>query len=120
VGRFKTQGEIAMQNIDVIVVLITVPSDEVGQAIANKLLEEKLAACVNIVPEIRSLYRWESAINDDEERLLIVKSRATLFHKELVPAVLSVHPYQTPEIIALPVVMGLDSYLDWISQETGA
>lgn len=107
-----------MQNTDAIVVLITVPSDEVGQVIARKLLDEKLAACVNIVPEISSLYRWEGAINNDDERLLVVKSRAALFHERLVPTVLSLHPYQTPEIIALPVVMGLDSYLDWVKEET--
>jgi periplasmic divalent cation tolerance protein len=102
-----------------ILVLITVPSQEVGERIANALLDQRLAACVNILPQVRSLYWWEGKINTDQELLLVVKSRADLFADQLVPAVKEVHPYEVPEIIALPVVMGSASYLDWIDQETG-
>jgi len=101
-----------------IVVLITVPSKEVGEEVANALLEQNLAACVNIVAPIRSLYTWEDKICDDEEMLLIAKSRAELFENQLVPAVQAIHPYEVPEIIALPILMGSKSYLDWIDEST--
>jgi len=101
-----------------IVVLITVPSKEVGEQVSNALLEQNLAACVNIVAPIRSLYTWENKICDDEEMLLIAKSRAELFENQLVPAVQAIHPYEVPEIIALPIFMGSKSYLDWIDEST--
>jgi periplasmic divalent cation tolerance protein len=101
-----------------IVVLITVPSREVGRQVAEALLEGKLAACVNIIPAVNSLYWWGGEIQDDQETLLVVKTRAEIFQDQLVPAVREVHPYDLPEIIALPVVMGLDSYLQWIEDET--
>jgi periplasmic divalent cation tolerance protein len=101
-----------------ILVMITVPSVQVGRQIAERLLEDRLAACVNIVPGMNSLYIWQEAINDDQEALLIVKSREDLFNAHLVPAVCSLHPYQVPEIIALPIQMGLQNYLDWIDETT--
>ena len=101
-----------------IVVLITVPSEKIAEKIANALLEQNLAACVNIVAPIRSLYTWKEKICDDEEMLLIVKSRAELFENQLVPAVQAAHPYQVPEIIALPILMGSKNYLDWINDST--
>jgi periplasmic divalent cation tolerance protein len=101
-----------------IVVLITVPSEEIAEKIANALLEQNLAACVNIVAPIRSLYTWEEKICDDEEMLLIVKSQVELFENQIVPAVHAVHPYQVPEIIALPILMGSKNYLDWIDGST--
>jgi len=103
---------------DPIVVLITAPSKEVGKQIARALLEQELAACVNIISSIDSLYTWEGKICDDEEVLLVVKSRAELFENQLVPAVQAIHPYQVPEIIALPIKMGAKSYLDWIEAVT--
>jgi periplasmic divalent cation tolerance protein len=103
---------------DHIIILITVPSQEVGERIAHALLDQRLAACVNILPRVHSLYRWEGKTNIDQELLLVVKSRAELFDDQLVPAVKAIHPYEVPEIIALPVVMGSASYLDWIDQET--
>ena len=86
--------------------------------IANTLLEKKLAACVNLVGSILSFYTWEGDINRDKEMLLIVKSRAELFESELIPAVQAVHPYDVPEIIALPILMGSANYLSWIDEET--
>jgi len=105
-------------NSQLIVVFITAPSKEVGQQIATALLEQKLAACVNIIPSILSLYRWEGKLNQDEEVLLVVKTRSEVFADGLVPAVRAVHPYDLPEIIALPILQGLVSYLDWIEAET--
>jgi len=101
-----------------IVVLITVPSQQAGEDIARLLVERKLAACVNILPTVRSIYSWKGAIQYDEEALLLVKSRAELFADQLLPAVKAAHPYELPEIIALPIVMGLPGYLDWIVAET--
>jgi periplasmic divalent cation tolerance protein len=101
-----------------IVVYVTAPSKEVGRQIAQALLEQQLAACVNILPAINSLYIWNGEVCDDEEVLLIIKSRAALFTNHLIPAIQAIHPYQIPEIIALPVTMGLDRYLEWIQQVT--
>jgi len=101
-----------------IVVLITVPSPEVGEQIATALLERKLAACVNIVPRIQSIYTWQGTVHNDHEALLVVKTRAALFAERLVPAVKAIHPYEVPEIIALPILTGSQSYLDWIAAET--
>ena len=98
-----------------IIVLITTPSKEVGEKIANALLEKKLAACVNMMAPIFSLYTWEEEINRDDEVLLIVKSRADLFESDLIPVV---HPYDVPEIIALPILMGSANYLAWIDDVT--
>lgn len=101
-----------------LVVLITVPSKEVGEGIARELVEAKLAACVNILPPMRSIYSWQGEIHDDEELLLVVKTRTELFDSRLVQAVKALHPYEVPEIIALPVVSGSQAYLDWIREVT--
>ncbi|OGO34975.1 MAG: hypothetical protein A2W35_20410 [Chloroflexi bacterium RBG_16_57_11] len=101
-----------------IIVFITAPSNEIGKKIATTLVEGKLAACVNILGPVSSIYAWEGKICDDEEVLLIAKSRSGLFENQLIPAVKAIHPYEIPEIIALPVAMGLNSYLDWVLRET--
>lgn len=100
-----------------LVVLITAPSVEVGRQIANRLLDKKLVASVNIVPQINSLYVWQGQVADNTEVLLVAKTRAEVFADKLVPAVQAVHPYDVPQIIALPIVMGSQSYLDWIEAE---
>jgi len=104
--------------INGIVALITAPSREVGRQIANTLLEKNLAACVNIISPVNSLYIWKGETCDDEEILLIVKSRVELFEKGIIPTVQEIHPYEVPEIIALPILMGEQNYLDWIEAET--
>lgn len=101
-----------------VLVMITTPSREIGEQIANHLLEKRLAACVNLVAPIHSRYVWEGKVNAEEETLLLVKSRTDLFDGQLVPAVKSLHPYQVPEIIAFPIRMGSQSYLDWIDEVT--
>jgi len=100
-----------------IVVLITAPSKKAGAEIARALLEQRLAACVNIVSPVESLYVWKGEIHDDEEVLLIAKTKRAIFEEELVPAVRAIHPYEIPEIIALPIVVGSRQYLDWIDAE---
>ncbi len=101
-----------------IIVLITTPNKEVGEKISNALLEKKLAACVNMMAPIFSLHTWEEEINRDDEVLLIVKSRADLFESDLIPVVQAVHPYDVPEIIALPILTGSANYLAWIDDVT--
>ncbi|MGB2965244.1 MAG: divalent-cation tolerance protein CutA [Anaerolineales bacterium] len=99
-------------------VLVTAPDPDIAGQIAKTLLEKGLAACVNIFSGLRSLYRWEGKIQDDNEVLLMIKTRADLIDKDLIPIVQELHPYQFPEIIALPVVGGEQSFLDWIFSET--
>ena len=101
-----------------IMVLITAPSHEEGKKIATKLVESKLAACVNILPEVHSVYCWQGDIHTDQEVILLAKSRMELFADKLLPAVQELHPYEVPEIIAVPIVQGLDSYLAWVTEET--
>ena len=100
-----------------IIVLITVPSKDVGLKIARSLVESQLAACVNLLPAIRSVYRWEGSVAEDEELLLIVKTKHSLFD-QLSELVVQNHPYDVPEVIALPIVAGLKAYLTWIDEET--
>jgi periplasmic divalent cation tolerance protein len=101
-----------------VIVLITAPSTETGKEIARALLDARLAACVNILPAVNSMYVWEGDIYDEDEVLLIVKTRAELLDEGLIPAVQKLHPYKVPEIIALPIVKGAKNYLDWIGEVT--
>ncbi len=101
------------------IVLITAPSREVGRDIANKLVESGLAACVNLLAPIESIYSWEGKIQHDEEVVLIVKTRAALVESEVIPAVKAMHPYDVPEIIGLPIAAGSAEYLEWIGAVTG-
>ncbi len=101
-----------------IVVLITVPSEEAGRQIAEALLAARLAACINFISPVNSLYTWNGNIQNDREVLLVVKSRAGLFEDRLLPLVKKIHPYQVPEIIAMPVLMGLPEYIKWIDEST--
>jgi periplasmic divalent cation tolerance protein len=101
-----------------IIVFITVPSREVGERVARHLLDNRLAACVNFIPGVHSFYIWKGEVTVDDELLLVVKTRSDLFEARLVPTVKSVHPYEVPEIVALPVLMGSKGYLDWIEEST--
>lgn len=103
-----------------LIVLITTPSMEVSEKIASHLVEQKLAACVNITAPVRSIYRWQGKIEREEEFFLICKTRRDLFDPDFLTAVKSQHPYTVPEIIALPIEHGSASYLDWIRAETRA
>lgn len=102
---------------DAIVVLITASSREEADRIARRLVEDRLAACVNVVPQVRSLFVWEGKLSQENEVLLVVKSRRARF-QQLATAVTRLHSYRVPEIIALPVVMGSADYLRWVSEST--
>lgn len=99
------------------VVFITTKDKEEGKKIAEKLVEEKLAACVNIIDAVHSLFWWEGKGNDAKESLLIVKTKEALFDP-LVKMVKSLHSYTVPEIIALPIITGNEDYLNWIKDST--
>lgn len=104
-------------NVDAIVVLITTASEDEAARIARILVEKRLAACVNSVNEVRSLYWWQGKIDSAHETLLIVKSRLSLL-SALTEAVKEIHSYSVPEVIALPVVGGNPDYLEWLEKET--
>jgi len=102
-----------MGEADRIVVLITVGNDEEGRKIAELLVNRRKAACVSIVPSVDSLFWWEGKLASAQESLLIVKTKALLF-PEIVELAKSVHSYEVPEIIALPIIAGSEDYLTWL------
>ena len=102
---------------DPMVVLVTCGSEEEAEKIANSLIEERLAACVNIISPVRSIYRWEGKISDEKEWMLIIKTRKKRF-EDLEKKVKSLHSYSVPEIIVLPIVKGSASYLKWLEEMT--
>ncbi len=99
---------------NLIVVLITFPSQEDAQKIAIVLVDEQLAACVNLLPGVRSLFLWDGIRQEATEVLAMVKTSRERFER-LVARVRSLHPYATPEIIGLPIVEGNAAYLKWVA-----
>jgi len=102
---------------DPVVVLVTCGSEEEALKIANALVEDRLAACVNLVTPIRSIYRWEGKIWDEKEWLLIIKTQKHRF-EELEKKVKSLHSYSVPEIVSLSITEGSSAYLEWIRENT--
>ena len=100
-----------------IVVLITAPSSGEARAIGRCLVEEKLAACANIVPRVGSIFFWQGKVRQERESLMILKTRASCFRR-LEKRVKSLHSYSVPEIIALPILRGSKDYLSWIRKTT--
>jgi periplasmic divalent cation tolerance protein len=96
----------------IIVALVTCPPDR-APALAGALVEARVAACVNIIPAVESVYRWKGAVQHDGEALLVIKTAAGAF-EALKQAVLKHHPYELPEVIAVPVEQGHRPYLDWV------
>ncbi len=103
---------------DALVVLVTTPSPERAAEIARALVEERLAACGNVVPGLRSIYRWEGKVQDEEEALLLLKTTRARF-EALRDRVLALHPYEVPEVIAVPVEAGHAPYLAWVGDGVG-
>jgi periplasmic divalent cation tolerance protein len=102
---------------DLIVLLCTCGSEAEGRRLAEALVDSKLAACVNLLPGVQSVYRWEGNIERASEVLLLIKSTAEHL-QDLQDRIIELHSYDTPEIIALPIAAGLDKYLQWIRHET--
>lgn len=99
--------------MDRFVVLVTAPEGAPAETLARALVAEGLAACVNRVPGIRSTYRWQGQVHDDEETLLVIKTTAAAY-PALERRVRELHPYDVPEVIALPIVRGSEPYLSWL------
>ena len=102
-----------------LVVYCTCPNQATAGHIAETVVNERLAACVTIVPGLTSIYRWQGAIQRDEELLLIMKTCSTVY-AGLEARLRELHPYEVPEIIALPIQAGSTTYLDWIADNTRA
>lgn len=100
-----------------VVVFVTCPSQEVGEQVGRTLVEERLAACVNVIPGVKSIYRWEGKICRDPEVLLVINTRR-LRLPTLIRRVTALHPYSVPEVVALPLVGGLAPYLSWVRDST--
>jgi periplasmic divalent cation tolerance protein len=98
-------------------VLCTVPDREAGQRIARTLVDEGLAACVNVVAGLHSTYRWQGAVETADEALLLVKTTAARF-AALRDRLVALHPYELPEVIAVDVAAGLPAYLEWVAAGT--
>mmetsp|Transcript_44095 Transcript_44095/g.50973 ORF Transcript_44095/g.50973 Transcript_44095/m.50973 type:complete len:111 (+) Transcript_44095:71-403(+) len=96
---------------------VTVPSRAVADVIAQSLVSKQLAACVNIIPGIQSVYTWKGVVQRDEELLLMIKSRAQLFPL-IVEDVKAHHPYDVPEVISVAIQDGHQPYLDWVHENT--
>ncbi len=105
-----------MSEILPLVVFVTVPNKETAEKIAKSLIEARLAACVNIVDGLKSVYWWQGKIEEDNELLLIIKTRIEVF-EELVLKIRELHPYSVPEIIGLPIIAGSKDYIDWLRNE---
>ena len=100
-----------------ITVFITAPNEKEASSISQTIVGERLAACVNIIPSVRSIYRWQGRVEDEQEVLMIVKTKKSLFER-LQQRVKELHSYEVPEIIGLPLAEGSKEYLDWLGQET--
>lgn len=98
---------------DIQIVFCTVPDPDSGQRIAGHLVEYRLAACVTLLPGVKSVYRWKGEICTASESLLMIKSRVADY-KDLESTLCRLHPYELPEIIAVPLTNGLPAYLDWV------
>jgi periplasmic divalent cation tolerance protein len=100
------------------IVLTTAGSEEQAEAIARMLVDKRLAACVNVAPQIKSFYRWKGKVVEDEEFLLVIKTEAALFDR-LREAIREVHSYEMPDILLIPVAAGDPAVLGWITESVG-
>ena len=107
-----------METPDYVIVLTTLPAEgDRATAFARALVEDRVAACVNVLPEMRSIYRWKDVIEDEPERQVVIKtSRDRL--DQLRERLEALHPYEVPELVVVPVIDGGPAYLDWVRQNT--
>ena len=103
---------------EVRVVLMTAPDMEVARELGRRLVEERLAACANIVPGLTSIFNWQGEVKDESEVLMVLKTTGSVVDA-LVERAASLHPYDVPEVLALPVVDGYRPYLEWVRSEVG-
>ena len=105
--------------MSVLLVLTSLPDRPAAEKLAEALVSGRLAACVNVLAPCRSVYRWKGALQNDEEIPVLVKTTAARY-PALEAAIRANHPYELPEIVALPVERGLAAYLSWVAEETAA
>jgi periplasmic divalent cation tolerance protein len=105
-----------MKETGKVVIFVTTSSEKEARKVAELLLGQRKAACINIVPRIDSSFWWQGKLDSAQESLLIIKTRASLL-PEIIEMVKSVHSYEVPEIIALPIIGGSEDYLKWIDDE---
>ena len=103
--------------METLVVLTNLPSREAAEKLADALVAARVAACVNLLAPCRSVYRWQDAVQHDEEHPMLIKTTRERY-PALEAAIRANHPYELPEIVALPVTAGLPAYLDWVAAET--
>lgn len=101
---------------DAVIVLCTVPNEQDAMRIGGAVVQARLAACVNVLPAVRSIYRWQGAVERAEESLLLIKTTQAGF-PALRDLLKEMHSYDTPEIVAVPIVEGLAGYLGWLSEQ---
>jgi len=116
-SKYLRYGGLSGMTSESMVVLVTCGSEEEALKIARSLVEERLAACVNLVSPVRSIYRWEGKVWDEKEWLLIIKTQKQRF-EEVEKKVKALHSYSVPEIIGLPIIEGASSYLEWLTEMT--
>jgi len=102
-----------------LLVFTNLPDRAAAERLAGALIEKRVAACVNILAPCRSVYRWKGAVQQDEEHPMLIKTSVERY-AELEAAIRAGHPYELPEIIAVPIEHGLPAYLDWVATETAA
>ena len=102
---------------EVVIVLTNLPDKEAAMRLARELVERRLAACVNVLAACASVYRWKGAVETAAEVPVLIKTRAGRY-PEVEAAIRELHPYELPEIVAVPVRLGLDEYLQWVAGET--
>jgi periplasmic divalent cation tolerance protein len=102
---------------ETLIVLTNLPDRAAAVKLAHELVERRLAACVNVLAACTSVYRWKGAVETAQEVPLLIKTRSVLYD-ELEAAIVELHPYEVPEIIAVPVLRGLAEYLDWVGEGT--
>ena len=105
-----------MKKNDFIIIFTTVNSDSEANRIGQKLIEERLAACVSIIPSVTSIFRWEGKISSESEQILIIKTQKKYFSK-IREKILSIHTYNLPEIISVPITDGSEQYLKWVEEQ---
>jgi len=102
---------------DAILVLTMLPNADAAVSVARTLVAEKLAACANILPAARSIYRWKGKVEDANEVLVLIKTRSEHFDR-VRARILELHPYEVPEVLSIPVEQGYYPYLEWLARET--
>lgn len=105
--------------MDTLLVISNLPDRASAEKLANDLVEKRLAACINILSPCQSVYRWKGAVQSDTEHPMLIKTTRERY-AQLEAAIRAGHPYELPEIIALPLAAGLPAYLDWVASETAA